>query len=282
LAEDRFTRFPESLAKRARTERFGQVPVLLAHPDWERPSPTILWLHGRTVSKELDPGRYLRWIRSGIAACAIDLPFHGERLDEAKQGPRHTLEMITRGVAEIDGIVRALAGDRFEGVFDTGRLGIGGMSAGGMITLRRLCDEHAFRCAAVEATCGSLMDLYHPDGGIASDDAPGVGRPYPHPPESITPADPMQHLDDWRPIPFLAVHSESDRMVPWRAQEAFLRALRAQYEAVGADPGMIEVVTWPETGAPHEHLGFGRYANESKKTQVSFLMRHLQADTQRD
>ena len=29
------------------------------------PRPTIIWIHGRTVSKELDPGRYLRWLRAG-------------------------------------------------------------------------------------------------------------------------------------------------------------------------------------------------------------------------
>lgn len=254
--------------------------MLLAHPDWERPAPTAIWLHGRTVNKELDPGRYLRWIRAGIAACAIDLPFHGERLDESRIGPKHTLEMILQGSAEIDGIVRALGDDRFGGVFDVDRLGIGGMSAGGMITLRRLCDEHLFRCAAVEATCGSLMDMYHPNGGIASEDAPGVGKPFPHPPEKIAPADPMQHLGGWRPIPLLVVHSEADGMVPWRAQRGFVEELRARYEAAGADASMIDVLTWPETGAPHEHLGFGRYSNDSKKAQVEFFARHLTADAE--
>jgi len=34
-------------------------------------------MHGRTANKELDPGRYLRLIRAGIAVCAIDLPGHG-------------------------------------------------------------------------------------------------------------------------------------------------------------------------------------------------------------
>jgi len=76
---ERFSRLPSSLASRAKSVRFGDVPALLAHPDWETPAPVVLWMHGRTVSKELDPGRYLRWVRAGIAACAVDLPGHGER-----------------------------------------------------------------------------------------------------------------------------------------------------------------------------------------------------------
>ena len=30
-----------------------------------------------------------------------------------------------------------------------------------------------------------------------------------------------------------------------------------------------------ETGAPHEHLGFGRRSNDVKNREVEFLRRHL-------
>src|SRR5690606_31340912 len=120
---DRFRQFPQALASRARTERLGPgIPALLAHPDWQRPCPTVIWLHGRTVNKELDPGRYLRWIRAGLAACAIDLPGHGERLDPSYHTPERTLDLVEQGVAEIDHIVEALAEPRWSGVFDLDRL----------------------------------------------------------------------------------------------------------------------------------------------------------------
>src|SRR5512142_2488603 len=107
---ERFARFPAYLAERSRSVRLpGDIPALLAHPDWERPAPTVLWLHGRTVSKELDPGRYLRWVRAGIAACAIDLPGHGERSGERLHDPGRSLELIGRTVADIDIVVGALA-----------------------------------------------------------------------------------------------------------------------------------------------------------------------------
>jgi hypothetical protein len=35
------------------------------------------------------------------------------------------------------------------------------------------------------------------------------------------------------------------------------------------------LVTWPSTGAPHEHLGFGRVANDAKNLQTAFFKRHL-------
>ena len=62
----------------------AKVPAMLSHPDWRTPRPTVLWMHGRTVSKEIDNGRFLRFVRAGIASVSLDLPGHGERLDASK------------------------------------------------------------------------------------------------------------------------------------------------------------------------------------------------------
>src|SRR6185436_2606689 len=107
---DRFARLPQSLSRRARWERLGPsgVPAMLAHPDWRTPAPVVIWMHGRTAHKELDPGRYLRWLRAGIGACAIDLPGHGERADQALQTGAGTLRVVTQAVEEIAAVVRAL------------------------------------------------------------------------------------------------------------------------------------------------------------------------------
>ena len=265
---ERFARFPAYLAERSRSVHLGgDIPALLAHPDWERPVPTVIWLHGRTVNKELDPGRYLRWIRAGFAACAIDLPGHGERTDERLQQPDRSLDVLELAVPEIDPIVASLSDPAWNGVFDAGRLGIGGMSLGGMVALRRLCDPHPFRCASVEATTGNLAALYHPDGG----------RPWPvsHPAQRIRPLDPMQNLELWRPIPLLALHSEGDRVVPIEGMRAFIGVLRARYTERGAAADQVQLVTWPSTGAPAEHAGFGRFANDAKNAQTEFFAQRL-------
>lgn len=274
-SDDRIKSFPQALASQARLTRFGDIPALLAHPDWTSPRPVMIWLHGRTAYKELDPGRYLRWIRAGFAACAIDLPGHGERAASASDHPQHTPATLEAAIAEIDAVVAALSTPEYHSVFDATRLGLGGMSMGGMVALRRLCDPHPFRCASVEATTGFLSGLYFP----ARHGLPTT-RPWPasSEPDRIARLDPMSHLSTWASIPIQVLHSESDRIVPYLGQSRFLDALRAHYAASGADPALIELKTWPQTGAPDEHIGFGPKSNDAKNAQADFLARRLAAD----
>jgi hypothetical protein len=58
---------------------------------------------------------------------------------------------------------------------------------------------------------------------------------------------------------------------------AFIEQLRQRYTAARADPALVEFKTWPETGAPDEHIGFGRVSNDAKNLQAEFLRRELKA-----
>lgn len=285
----RFAQFPSALARRARVGRMGaqgQIPVLLVHPDWNANSqgeispptppptrrPLVLWMHGRTASKELDPGRYLRFARAGIASCAIDLPAHGERLDADLQSPAHTLDVIAQMVGEVD---QVLDGLRAFPEFDLSKVAIGGMSAGGMVTLSRLCAPHSFTCATVEGSTGWLGGLYFPqESGLADRNERWSVE---HDQAKVAALDPMVRLDGFRPIPLLAMHSEADAMVPIEGQRRFLDALRAKYLTKGAPGAWIRLQTWPTTGAPLEHAGFGRVASEAKTIQTEFLAHCLGA-----
>lgn len=238
------------------------VPALLAHPDegWEESGagvtrrPWVLWMHGRTVSKELDPGRYLRWQRAGIATCAIDLPGHGERLNRAMHTSEWTLRVIEQALPEIDHVFDELT-SRYGHAFDPDRAAIGGMSAGGMVTLTRLCEGHPFVCAAVESSAGDFRVMR--------------GHPF-FDEERVERYNPIERIDGWRPIPMLALHSELDEWVPVAGIRNFVEALKEAGK--GED---VELVTWPRTGAPAEHAGFGRVANEAKNLQTDFLVRQL-------
>lgn len=273
--DERFTKLLRHLEERSRIVRLaGAVPALVAHPEpgFDRPVPLVLWLHGRTAYKELDAGRYLRWVRAGLGACAIDLPGHGERAEDGWQGPERTLDALEQVLTEIDPILDDLTAPDgpFAGAFDRGRLAIGGMSLGGMVALRRLCEpgdraRHRFRCATVEGTTGALQEQYLSEGE----------KPVRHDAEQVRRLDPMENLEHFEPIPLLALHSEADEMVPWPTQRKFLEALAAHYQERGADPSRIGVLTWPETGAPREHLGFGRFSNDAKNAQTEFLARWL-------
>ena len=252
---------PQSLRARARWEELGpgRVPSMLVVPDWNASQkvPMVLWMHGRTVNKELDPGRYLRWMRAGFGVCAVDLPGHGERFDEALQRPERTLEVVMQMSEEIDEIVEALEAYR---LFDPARLALGGMSAGGMATIQRLTRPHAFRCATVEATSGSWTHQQHRS---MFHHLPGA---------QLRELDPMRRLDHWRDIPFLAIHARQDEWIDYNGQFAFIGALRARSER----PEQIGLITYDQTGAPNEHAGFGRFAADAKNRQLDFLKQWLE------
>lgn len=255
---------PSALAKQAKWVRLGphSVPCLVIHPDWSTPRPVMVWMHGRTVNKELDPGRYLRWMRAeqgGIATCAIDLPGHGERGASGWEEPGRTLDVIEQMVGEVDGVVEALG--QFGPLFDLTRVGIGGMSAGGIVTLRRLCEQHGYKCASVESTIGNVEFFFQREAVYS--------------PAQIARVDPMRRIKDWRPIPLSVMHSASDKVAPLAGIESFVLRLKAHYKAAGADEDLIRFKTWPETGAPMEHNGFGKVAGEAKSQQVEFLTRYL-------
>ncbi len=267
--DDRFKQLPSALRERARRTRLAGVPALVAIPDQAQPAPVMLWMHGRTVDKELDPGRYLRWIRAGIAAVSLDLPGHGEREGPRLHDPDCTPKLLAQMLGEIDAVLDALRDLPDAALLDFDRVGIGGMSAGGMVTLRRLCDDHPFVCAAVESTTGWLGELYEP----TLTDAPTW--PVDHDSEVVEPIDPKRHLGGFRPIPLLVLHSEADQTVPWAGMRAFLDALGDRYEQGGASRELVEITTWPETGAPFEHAGFGKVAAQAKNIQTEFLTRRL-------
>ena len=62
---------------------------------------------------------------------------------------------------------------------------------------------------------------------------------------------------------------------PVSAIRSFTEALRSHYESLGADGASVRLVTWPETGAPNEHAGFGRVANDATNLQTDFFAQHL-------
>jgi len=250
--------FPHSLRRHARWTTLAGAPAVVMHPDHDegqtaslRVVPWVLWFHGRTVNKELDPGRYLRWLRAGIGCVAVDLPGHGERIDPLLQAPSRMLDVVRRAEAEIDAIVGGVR--QLEG-FDPDRIGLGGMSAGGMVSMVRLCRAHAFMGALLESTTGDWS-------------ARVAGAAWPM--DLLRALNPIDHLAAWREIPVLAIHSELDQWVPIDGQRRFLDALRSR----AVHPERIELLAFESTGAPFEHSGFGRMGAVAKDAGTAFWLR---------
>ncbi|MBL4847850.1 MAG: alpha/beta fold hydrolase [Planctomycetes bacterium] len=260
MSSDLLQGFPSTLRERVRVGKLGAAPALLCHPEpvssAPRAAPLLLWLHGRTVRKEIDSARFLRLTRAGFACLAIDLPGHGERLDPALQAPDALPQLLAAGVAELDEVLASLWASDWAPLIDRERLALGGMSAGGMIALRRLCDSHPFRCAVVESSCGDFQ-------------AAGGGR---FPASQLEPFDPARHLAGWQAeLPFLALHSERDEVCPLVGITRFVQALKSRYQA----PERVTLQTWPETGAPKEHAGFGRKSHAARVALIEFLSASL-------
>jgi predicted peptidase len=253
--KSRFDALPSRLRAVSEEVTIGEVPCLLVRAD-ETPRPWMLWMHGRTADKELDPGRYLRYVRNGINVCAVDLPGHGARYDESKQDARNALNVVLEMASEIDGI---LAGLEKIGGFDLQRAAIGGMSAGGMAAIQRLLHPHPFLAAVLEATAGnldSMRDLPLCEG-LSS--------------EELRAVNPMEHLNAWKDIPVIAFHSRHDEWIPYAGQEVFNQSLKEK----ALHPEQIERVSFGRTGAPYEHVGFGRESAFVKEVQVEFIMKYL-------
>ncbi|MDG1137259.1 MAG: prolyl oligopeptidase family serine peptidase [Phycisphaerales bacterium] len=222
----------------------------------------MLWMHGRTADKELDPGRYLRYIRRGINVCAMDLPGHGSRFDAILQEPSASLAVMQTMASEIDSVMQGL---EEHGSFDLQRAGIGGMSVGGMAAIQRLLHPHLFKVAVLEATTGDLQSMK--DFPLCEGLDPSI----------LHALNPMDRLDDWHDLPLIAFHSRSDAWIPFAGQERFIEALTLRSNAEPKD-NTIEFVSFNKTGAPFEHIGFGRESAFVKEVQVEFIAKHLLHD----
>lgn len=271
IPDDRFKQLPRSLQAKSKHMRLGNdVPALIVHPDLDQkflnPCPWVLWIHGRSVYKELDPGRYNRWVRAGIGTIAIDLPGHGERFVEGAHSPSQTVHNITQCLIEIPALLQSISDLN---IFDMTKAAIGGMSAGGMITARHLCTPHTFLGASIECTTGDLLGLYFPPhNSNPSNDA--LWRIH-HDRAEVEAIDTPTHLNSFKPIPLLALHNKGDELIPHSVQSNFIQTLKEHYIKQSADPDSIKFITYENTGSIQEHAGFGKYASEAKDLQLDFF-----------
>ena len=242
------------LVRRAVTVHFAErtlagAPVLLATPGDAEPPPraAVLWYHGFGARASDNRAELARIARAGFTAVGVDAVGHGARrlpdLDARialpLEGARgEMLALADASAHEVPALVRALVD---EGIADSGRIALVGVSMGGYLAYRAVARAPALR--VVVALLGSP-------------EWPDADSPHLHP----------DRFDD---IALLSVTAERDASVPPAAARRFHEALRAR-RAPGERVRHVEL-------AGAEHLMSAAQWERLMDETVEWLVRHLPA-----
>jgi dipeptidyl aminopeptidase/acylaminoacyl peptidase len=216
----------------------------------EQPLPTIFFFHGfNTSSKEVTSYFGYMLALAGFRVVLPEADLHGQRFDgdrEARFG--RFWEIVARSIEELpryrDHYVR-------RGLVDGDRIGIGGTSMGGMVTLGAMVRHPWVRAAASYMGSGYFLDLSHtlnPPRGAVDD----VLRQF----------DAANHLERLGDRPLFVWHGERDDVVPF----AEAARLRSELAAHGLDRH-LEFVSEP--------LGVHRVTHDAAAAGVQFFGRNL-------
>lgn len=140
-----------------RKRKIGIIPVLevVDQDQLYTPLPLIVYYHGWQTSKELVLTQGRKLAQQGFRVVLPDAQNHGEREAPMSQVPSLTfLQSIYTNLFEFESIV-----DYFTQLgLDNGRLGVGGVSMGGMTTCALLTQHPEIDVAACVMGSPSLID----------------------------------------------------------------------------------------------------------------------------
>lgn len=200
----------------------GGVPSLATFADSaERAAErgTVLILHGLTASKEAQHLDSRSLAERGYLAIAIDAVGHGDRrypdFDarfSALRGERSFYEVVARTVAEVPGVIDALAS---RGWAHPGRLGAVGISMGGFI----LFGAVVARCRLDAVVTIVASPRYKPDD-----------------------TSPHRALDRFFPTPLLMVTGSADEVVEPGAARQLAEDLRPAYASAPERLSYLELL----------------------------------------
>jgi len=143
------------MSTRAEAIDLGGAPALVVStedPDTSAERGTVLFYHGFSAGREVNHKELALLAEAGFAAVGIDAVGHGNRRDpdwDAKFGEggdweTHFLDLVRRSSAEVPTIIDALI---VRGWAHRGRIGICGISMGGMIAFGALPSEQRISAA---------------------------------------------------------------------------------------------------------------------------------------
>lgn len=222
------------------------VPAEYFQPAGAGPFPGVVVLHilggdfplSQTVASTL--------ARAKVAALFVKMPYYGER--RSPQSPRR---MISRNPTETAaGMTQAVLDVRRAAAWlssrpevDTSRLGITGISLGGIMSALSAAGEPRFRKVAIYLGGGNLGDFLwkteNPEAEAFRQDWLKSGETRESFLKLLTPVDPVTHGRLLRNRDVLMVNAKNDEIIPPAATVALWESIDKKPELVWLDAGHI-------------------------------------------
>ncbi len=235
----------------------------------QQPLPLIVWVHGgawRAGNKK--HCRAMSFTERGYVAASISY-----RLSQEARFPAQ--------IEDCKAAIRWLRANADKYSIDPSRIGVWGSSAGGHLVallgtagdVKQLEQQHQHQdqSSRVQAVCDffgptdflrmdkdSLPQSPFEHDDVKSPESQLIGGPIQEHPAKVAKANPITYVTKDDP-PFLIVHGDQDRLVPWQQSKYLFEAMQAK----GLDDVQLHIVK----GAGH---GFGGREEVNKKVEKFF------------
>lgn len=215
------------------------------------PFPAVVVLHilggefplSQTVASSL--------ARSKVAALFIKMPYYGERRSKdsprrmISRNPRETAEGMTQAVLDIR---RAAAWLSARPEVDRQRLGVTGISLGGIMSALSAAGEPRFRKVAIYLGGGklgeNLWNMPHRDAEVFRDEWIKAGESRESFLKLLEPVDPATHGRLLKDRDVLMVNAKNDEIIPTAATMALWESIGTKPELVWLDAGHITAAAY--------------------------------------
>jgi dienelactone hydrolase len=189
--------------------------------------------------------------RAKVAALFIKMPYYGERRSRESprrmisRNPRETAEAMTQAVLDIR---RAAAWLASRPEVDPQRLGVTGISLGGIMSSLSAAGEPRFRKVAIYLGGGKLgehlWNMPHPDAEAFRAEWIKMGESRESFLKLLEPVDPVTHAGLLKDRDVLMVNAKNDEIIPRAATLALWEAIGSKPELVWLDAGHITAAAY--------------------------------------
>ena len=202
----------------------GEIPAIIFRPiDIVKTTPTVVFYHGWSSSKELQRLRGFILASVGYQVVIPDAIYHGERNALPEYSPEATLEyfwdVVFKNIEEYSIIERELV-EKYNA--DPNRIAVMGNSMGGFTTGGIFANNKCIKALVVFNGCCGWENFNQKFDVTITEKLEAVEK-------KVKELDPMNHLNSLTDRPILLLHGDGDVVVPIDSQRIFYNKLSPMY-----------------------------------------------------